>query len=122
LSFDHDPEVCLKDILFNVSRIERYMVGVSREGFAGNDLVVDAVERCLQRICEAVYRLGERATELLADQPSAQIRALGNRLRHAYDAIDLAVIWETATNDLPPLKADAERALATLRSPGSSSS
>jgi uncharacterized protein with HEPN domain len=99
LSFDHDPEACLKDILFNVSRIERYMVGVSREGFAGNDLVVDAVERCLQRICEAVYRLGKRATELLADQPSAQIRALGSRLRHAYDAIDLAVIWETATND-----------------------
>jgi uncharacterized protein with HEPN domain len=92
LSFDHDPELCLKDILFNVSRIERYMAGVSREGFARNDLVVDAVEHCLQRICEAVYRLGERATQLLANQPSAQIRALGNRFRHAYDAIDLAAI------------------------------
>jgi uncharacterized protein with HEPN domain len=114
LSFDRDPEACLKDVLFNIARIERHIVGIGRDDFAGEDLVVDAVERCLQRICEAIYRLGKRAEELLPGQPSGEIRGLGNRLRHAYDAIDLGVIWDTVTNDLPGLKGEAERALASL--------
>jgi uncharacterized protein with HEPN domain len=40
---------------------------------------------------------------------------MGNRLRHAYDRIDLDVIWNAARNDLPALTADARQALARLR-------
>jgi uncharacterized protein with HEPN domain len=40
---------------------------------------------------------------------------MGNRLRHAYKSIDLNLVWDTVENDLPSLKADAERALAMLR-------
>ena len=38
-------------------------------------------------------------------------------LDHAYDRIDLGLIWDTIATDLPNLKADAERALASLRAP-----
>jgi uncharacterized protein with HEPN domain len=47
--------------------------------------------------------------------PSGAIRGMGNRLRHAYDNIDLPLVWGTIQDDLPTLKADAERALAGLR-------
>jgi uncharacterized protein with HEPN domain len=40
---------------------------------------------------------------------------MGNVLRHAYDSVELDVIWDTVQNNLPNLKADAERALATSR-------
>jgi uncharacterized protein with HEPN domain len=122
LSFEYDPEACLSDILDDIARAERFMAGMSREAFAANEMAVYAAERCLERICEAVFRLGPRMTELMPNQPAAKIRGMGNRLRHAYDNVDLDFVWDTLQESLPSLKADAERALATLRSPGSSSS
>jgi uncharacterized protein with HEPN domain len=91
------------------------MVGMDRDAFAGNGLMRDAVERCMERVCEAAHRLGERAIELMPSQPWGDIRGMGNRLRHAYDRIDLDVIWNAARNDLPALTADARQALERLR-------
>ena len=77
----------------------------------------DAVERCLERVCEVAHRLGKHAGELMPDQPWADIRGMGNRLRHAYDRLDTDIIWNTARDRLPALAADASRALARLRRP-----
>jgi uncharacterized protein with HEPN domain len=43
---------------------------------------------------------------------------MGNRLRHAYDRIDLDVLWNTVRDRLPSLKADAEQALLGLKARG----
>jgi uncharacterized protein with HEPN domain len=111
----HDPIDSLADIIENAERIEQYLAGMDRAAFAGNGLMRDAVERCVERVCEAAHRLGEHAAELMPNQPWRDIRGMGNRLRHAYDRISLDVIWHTARNDLPGLAVDARRALAHLR-------
>jgi len=113
--FEHNPAECLEDVLENIGRIDTYVAGFDREKFEADELVRDATERCLERICEAVLRLGARASHLLPGQPSAEIRGMGNRLRHAYDHIEVDLVWDTIQDDLPSLKADAERALAQLR-------
>jgi len=110
-----DPAASLADILDNLERIEGYVTGLDREGFGGDTLRRDAVERCLERICEAAFRLGEKAAELVPSQPWGDIRGMGNRLRHAYDRIDLDVLWNTVRDRLPSLKVDVERALAGLQ-------
>ena len=115
MSFKHDAADCLADVLDNVGRIERYVTGLSRDDFADDAKTYDAVERCLERVCEAMFRLGGRTAELMPGQPSAAIHGMGNRLRHAYDQIDLGLVWETIETDLPSLKTAAERALAALR-------
>jgi uncharacterized protein with HEPN domain len=115
MSFEHDPAECLEDILDNIARIESYLAGFTREMFEGDDRTRDAAERCLERICEAVVRLGARVSQLMPGQPSNAIRGMGNRLRHAYDNIDMTLVWETIQDDLPRLKADAESARAMLR-------
>ena len=51
---------------------------------------------------------------LLPDQPWADIRGMGNRLRHAYDQINTDIIWNVVSDDLPGLKADAVTALERL--------
>jgi uncharacterized protein with HEPN domain len=111
----HDPADSLADIIENAERIERYLKGVDRDAFAGNGLLRDAVERCIERVCEAAHRLGERAAELMPEQPWGDIRGMGNRLRHAYDRISLDVIWNAASKDLPNLAVDARRSLKQLR-------
>ena len=65
----HDLSDSLTDIVENADRIEGYLAGVDREGFASSGLLRDAVERCLERICEAGHRLGPQAAELVPDQP-----------------------------------------------------
>ena len=110
----HDPADCLADILENIGRIGGYVAGLDRDTFAHDGLKRDAVERCLERICEAAHRLGPRAAELMPDQPWGDIRGMGNRLRHAYDRISVEVVWNTVRDRLPRLEDDARRALARL--------
>ncbi len=111
----HDPADSLADIIENAERIKKYLAGMDRDAFSGNGLLRDAVERCLERACEAAHRLGGRADELMPGQPWRDIRSMGNRLRHAYDRISLDVIWNAARHDLPSLAVAARRALEQLR-------
>jgi uncharacterized protein with HEPN domain len=105
---------CLEDILDNISRIDGYTAGVDRAALEQDGIRRDAVERCLERICEAAHRLGDRASALMPNQPWEDIRGMGNRLRHAYDQIDLAIVWNVVAERLPRLKADAAQALERL--------
>lgn len=106
-----------QDIVTNITRIERYCRGFDFARFAGDEKTVDAVERCLARICEAAVKLGDEAPTLCPSQPWADIRGLGNHLRHGHDMIDSRRIWRTVVVDLPPLKAACLETLARLAPP-----
>ena len=84
-------------------------------GFSSDQKTRDAVERCLERICEAAAKLGEQAIELMPNQPWPVIRALGNRLRHDYDHIRAERLWDIVEVDLPSLEAACIRAIENLK-------
>ena len=107
----HNPRDCLADILDNIKRIQGYTVGLGRDAFENDGRTRDAVERCLERICEAAFRLGDAAAVLMPNQPWHDIRGMGNWFRHAYDRIEFDTVWDTLHRHLPSLQADAERAL-----------
>jgi uncharacterized protein with HEPN domain len=107
VSFDRRVSL-LNDIVENCERIAGYVRGFNRVAFERDRRTHDAVERCLERICEAAIRLGDDAVALMPDQPWSEIRGTGNWLRHAYDKVDAAMIWETVERDLPEL-AEAAR-------------
>ena len=104
----HDPADSVADIIENAERVGIYLFGMDRQAFERDGKTRDAVERCLERICEAAHRLGGRAAQLMPNQPWSDIRGMGNRLRHAYDHLDLGDL-------LPLLAADARHALVQLR-------
>jgi uncharacterized protein with HEPN domain len=105
----------LEDILENAKAIQRYTSGMNEMTFGEDDKTYDAVERCLERISEAAAKLGELAPTLVPGQPWQEIRALGNRLRHEYDAIREDRLWDIVQINLPPLCAACEDALRRLR-------
>lgn len=102
---------CLNDIAENIERIAAYTERLDRESFGVDGRTYDAVERCLERICEAAVRLGDDAFLLMPDQPWKEIRAMGNWLRHAYHRVDPTLIWNTVENDLPGLLRDVRAVL-----------
>ena len=95
----------------NAQAISRYTEDMDLAAFQKNDLVHDAVERCLERICEAAAKLGDMAIHLMPDQPWRKIRSFGNILRHEYDDIEQDRLFEIVKNDLPGLLAAAQDAL-----------
>ena len=111
----HDPSDSVTDIVENAERVASYLTGMDRQAFEQDGRTRDAVERCLERISEAAHRLGEHAMGLMPGQPWGDIRGMGNRLRHAYDRVDLEIVWNTARDRLPALAAEAQEALARLR-------
>jgi len=117
-----NPADSLHHIVENAERVARYLAGMDRQAFEQNEAVRDAVERCIERVCEAAHRLGERAEQLMPGQPWGDIRGMGNRLRHAYDRVDVSIVWNTAQVRLPELATGARRALAQLQAEQGSAS
>lgn len=116
----HDPASSLADIIENAERIETYSAGMDRHAFERDGRTRDAVERCLERICEAAHRLGAHGEQMMPNQPWADSRGMGNRLRHAYDRVSLEIVWNTVRHRLPALAAEARVALARLTDDGRS--
>ncbi len=109
------PAVRFRDIVEQIERTETYVAPVeSVQALAADRMRCDAVERCLERICEAARKLGPIAEELAPDQPWASIRGFGNLLRHECDRIDPVVLWLTIREKLPELKAACLAALERL--------
>lgn len=68
-----------------------------------------AVERELQIISEAAYRLAGDAEILCPGIPWHEVRAIGNVLRHGYHAIHDELIWKTIHSDLATLKTEVNQ-------------
>jgi len=109
------PARRLEDIIENAQAIQEYVAGMDLEAFEEDSKTYDAVERCLERISEAAAKLGDVAPGLMPDQPWQKIRALGNRLRHEYDAIREDRLWDIVQVDLPKLCAACQEALRKLQ-------
>jgi uncharacterized protein with HEPN domain len=105
LSFDSPSDRWFRDIVEAIAEIEEFTSGMGFEEFRSNPMAVAAIERKLKIISEAAIRLGKQAEERIPDQPRRAIRGIGNHLRHAYERIDPATIWNSVTDDLPPLNA-----------------
>jgi len=102
----------LYDIVENADAIAEYMMGFDVTAFGTDRKTIDAVERCLMRISEAVIQIGaERMALVSPDLSEVEVRGLGNFLRHEYYRVDLLTIYHTASEDVPALRTSCVAAL-----------
>jgi uncharacterized protein with HEPN domain len=98
-----DWRLRIEDILEAAGRIESYITGLTFEQFQADRRTVDAVVRNLEVIGEAARHLVAMQPELRADIPWADIAGMRNVLIHAYFGVDLGIVWQTASSDVPAL-------------------
>jgi uncharacterized protein with HEPN domain len=101
-------DVVLEDILDAIALIEEAAAGHDRASFGKALFVQRGVERSLEIISEAVRHLHDDLLALRPDIAWADIRAIGNLIRHEYWRIDPDIVWAVITDDLPPLRAAVE--------------
>jgi uncharacterized protein with HEPN domain len=105
----------LKHIIDAIEKIDRYLKGLDLDKFVVDDIKIDAVVRNLEIIGEAAVSL---TRDLKARYPDVEWRyatAARNRLIHGYFDVDPEIVWDTAQNNLPKLKADIRRIIEELK-------
>jgi uncharacterized protein with HEPN domain len=95
--------VPLADMRAAIRRIERYTRGMDVRSFRRNDLVLDAVERCLEIISEASRRLPSDLTARHPDIPWRKVRRSATCFATSTTR-SAPMMWEILQEHLPPLK------------------
>jgi uncharacterized protein with HEPN domain len=66
----------------------------------------------LEILGEAARRVSPATRASLSGLPWAAMIGMRNVMIHQYDGVDLYVVWDTVSGDLPPLVKSLERLLA----------
>lgn len=101
----------LDDILDCKGAIESFTDGVQNfYEFSNNRLIKSGVEREMLIISEALSRIFEIDPQLIITDAKL-IRGMRNRIVHAYDSVDDAIVWNAVKKHLPILKTEVEQIL-----------
>ena len=72
-----------------------------------------ALVKSIEIIGEAASRISRELRTQSPDIPWADIVAMRNRLIHAYFDVNLDIVWQTVTDELPPLVRALEQLLVS---------
>lgn len=109
---NEDIKIALHDILYCIERIEQRFAAfpISGEHFSENLDTLDIVKWNVVVIGEAAYRIRTR-DKLFPLENKDAIIGTRNRIVHAYDKVNLGILWSLVTVHLPQLKVDVEQIL-----------
>jgi uncharacterized protein with HEPN domain len=113
----HDDAVRLRHMLEHAREAATLVRGKKRQDLDNERVLSLALVRLLEIIGEAAGRVTK---ELQAQNPGVawpQIMGLRNRLIHGYDSVDMDILWQILTADLPRLIVQLETILATSQQP-----
>jgi uncharacterized protein with HEPN domain len=109
----HDDQVSLHDMLDYSREAVSLLADSSREKLARNRVMQLALTRLVEIVGEAANRVSAATQQRHPTIPWPQIISMRNRLAHGYDVIDYDLLWDTVTDDLPPLIERLESILPT---------
>lgn len=104
----------LQDVAENIDLIERLVSRTTLAELQRDRISSAALERFLEIVSEASRDLPPDLTERFPQVPWRKIADLGNVLRHAYQHIDPAILWDIGRDQLPALKAVVTEMIETL--------
>lgn len=114
----HPVVTCLEDLRSAAEAIERYTSGTTLDQFRPDEMRQDAVVRRIEIMGEAADRLMRADANHQAnfpDLPLRDIKDMRNLVAHGYDAVDLDIVWDTATADVPALRRQLDVLVADRR-------
>jgi uncharacterized protein with HEPN domain len=107
----NDPTIAIRDCLAEIAILHDIAARMTLETFRSDPIVRRAAAYAIQTISEAVRRIPKDWLEEYPMQPWAQIKSIGNRIRHEYFHVDEVILWGIITADMYALKAVMESML-----------
>ena len=98
---------------------QAYTAGKARDEFDRDRLLQLGLTRLIEIIGEAAGQVSDEARQRQPTIPWSKIVGMRNRLVHAYFAVNLDILWDTVTLELPVLISQLETLLAEEAMPPS---
>lgn len=106
-----DPTIAIRDCLAEIAVLHEIEARTTLQAFRNDPIVRRAAAYAIQTISEAVRHIPDDWLAEFPTEPWAQIKGIGNRLRHEYFRIDDAILWDVITTDTHALKTVMEAML-----------
>ena len=106
-----DDTVSMRQMLEHAREAIQFTDGKSLADLLSDRLLALATVQLLEITGEAATRVSPATRAKHEAIPWRQMIGLRNRLTHEYDAINLRIVWQILTEDLPPLITELERIL-----------
>ena len=104
----------LKDIADAAAAIAEFLSGFSSSNqFEADRKSIFAVVRALEIMGEAAKRIPDGFRRKHSGIPWREMAGMRDKLIHEYFGVDTAVLWKTATVDVPPVREAMEELLAS---------
>lgn len=100
-----DDRIYIEHILQSIEKIQSYISGKDLETFSNDSITQDAVVRQLEIIGEATKRISKELRNKNSDVPWDDMAGMRDVLIHDYLDVDLKIVWKTASQSIPGLKA-----------------
>lgn len=104
----------LSDVLEAMSRVLRYVEGMSFEDFMQDIRTQDAVVRNIEIIGEATKHLSISCRRRFPQIPWKEMAGMRDKLIHHYFGVNYDVVWTVATEEIPQLVPIIAEALESL--------
>lgn len=106
--------VYLEHMLESLRKILAYTTGYDRFAFLADPKTQDACIRQFEVIGEATKRLSMGLRTQFPTVPWKDMAGMRDKLIHDYIDVDMDVVWQTASDDVPALLAEIETIYETL--------
>jgi len=99
----------LIDMLIACEKIMKYTKNLSYEDFCRNEMVIDAVVRNIEILGEASKSISEELKKKYPEVEWREISRTRDKIIHFYFGVDLSIIWDIITVDIPSLREKLKR-------------
>lgn len=109
-----DDETRLRHIKDAAAEALSFVKNRTREDLDNDRMLSLALVRLIEIIGEAANNVSESNQAKYNQIPWRQIIGMRNRIIHAYFDVDLEIVWQVITQDLPPLLIEVKKAIKDL--------
>ena len=96
-------------------KILNYTKDMSYDDFRKNSILVEACIFNLSQIGELAHKVSQDYQKKHSDVPWRTLYALRNQIVHEYEGVNLIIIWDIITEDLPKLYSRFEKLSQTTK-------
>jgi uncharacterized protein with HEPN domain len=98
-----EDRVRLLHMIEAAEAVTQFMAGRSRDDLDRDQMLLFAVVRAIEILGEAANKISPETQSAAPQVPWRAIVAMRNRLIHVYFDTDTAIVWKTATEEIPAL-------------------